>query len=139
LKSCTEIGIPMLKSKSKFRFRYQNRNRNFGKSKHRNFDGIGIKFRRNFDFVEIKYNDFRGNPYTKPTLNTHRAKKKIFSWNYSITPQKSKWHPPPLLTLEGSGRSRQKEGKGIFVYWCKQPIYTDQVSCGGRGWRGIHC
>jgi hypothetical protein len=68
----TEIEIPISTSKfqrqSKFRFRQ--RNRNFGQSKHRNFDEIRIKFRRNFDFVECK-NDFRGNPTENLPLEHH--------------------------------------------------------------------
>jgi hypothetical protein len=50
----------MSKPKSEFRFRH--RNQNLGKSKHRNSDKIRLKFCRNFDFVESKKKDFRGNP-----------------------------------------------------------------------------
>jgi Cu2+-containing amine oxidase len=65
----TEIEIPISKSnlKSKFRFR----NRNSGKSKHRNFDEIKMKFRRNLDFVESNKNYFLGNPTRyKGVINT---------------------------------------------------------------------
>jgi hypothetical protein len=73
----SEIGIEIPKSESKFRSLHQNRNSDFNveiltklwlnfdfverkrsKSKHRNFDEIRIKFRRNFDFVESKIATF---------------------------------------------------------------------------------
>jgi hypothetical protein len=45
------LANKQLKSKRKSKFLFQHQNQNSGKSKHRNFNEIRIKFCRNFDFV----------------------------------------------------------------------------------------